>query len=86
VTSFYKLNQSFDFEGYGAACRSAFLCAGLDYVAVPVRNEQANLARCLERLKRFAEIVVIDSGSTDKTCAIAESFGARVVDFKWDGK
>ena len=55
-------------------------------VAVPVKNEEANLARCLERLKRFAEIVVIDSGSTDKTCAIAESFGARVVDFQWDGK
>jgi hypothetical protein len=36
-------------------------------VAVPVRNEEANLARCLERLGRFAEIVVIDSGSTDRT-------------------
>ena len=55
-------------------------------VAVPVKNEEANLAACLERLSRFAEIVVIDSGSTDKTRQIAESFGARVVDFTWDGK
>ena len=55
-------------------------------VAVPVKNEEANLAACLERLGRFAEIVVIDSGSTDKTCEIAEGFGARVVDFQWDGK
>lgn len=55
-------------------------------VAVPVRNEEANLAACLERLSRFAEIVVIDSGSTDRTRQIADSFGARVVNFTWDGK
>ena len=55
-------------------------------VAIPVKNEEANLARCMERLGRFAEIVVIDSGSTDRTCEIAEEFGARVVDFTWDGK
>jgi len=55
-------------------------------VAVPVKNEEANLARCLERLGRFAEIVVIDSGSTDRTCEIARDYGARVVEFRWDGK
>ena len=55
-------------------------------VAVPVKNEEANLANCLERLNRFAEIVVIDSGSTDRTCEIAKEFGARVVEFHWDGK
>ena len=54
--------------------------------AVPVKNEESNLTKCLERLGRFAEIVVIDSGSTDRTREIAESFGARVVDFRWDGK
>lgn len=55
-------------------------------VAVPVRNEEANLAACLARLTRFAEIVVIDSGSTDRTREIATGFGARIVDFAWDGK
>lgn len=55
-------------------------------VAIPVRNEGANLARCLERLGQFAEIVVIDSNSTDNTVAVAESFGARVVQFTWDGR
>ena len=55
-------------------------------VVVPVRNEENNLARCLERLDRFAEIVIIDSGSTDRTGEIAESFGVRVVQFHWDGK
>lgn len=55
-------------------------------VAIPVRNEEANIAACLARLSRFAEIVVIDSGSTDRTREIAASFGARVVDFTWDGR
>lgn len=54
-------------------------------VAVPVKNEEANLAKCLERLGRFEKIVVIDSGSTDRTRDIAESFGAQVVDFEWNG-
>jgi len=55
-------------------------------VAVPVKNEETNLARCLERLGRFAEVVAIDSGSSDRTCAIAREHGARVVEFRWDGK
>ena len=55
-------------------------------VAIPVKNEEVNLARCLKRLGRFAEIVVIDSGSTDRTAEIAEEFGACVVDFRWNGK
>lgn len=55
-------------------------------VAIPVRNEEANLAACLARLDRFAEIVVIDSGSTDRTREIAQDFGARIVDFAWDGR
>jgi glycosyltransferase involved in cell wall biosynthesis len=55
-------------------------------VAAPVKNEECNLAACLERLSRFAAIVVIDSGSTDRSREIAERFGARVVDFTWDGR
>ncbi|SOC20402.1 glycosyltransferase family 2 protein [Rhodobacter maris] len=55
-------------------------------VAVPVKNEEGNLAKCLDRLGRFSEIVVIDSGSTDRTCDIARKFGARVVNFKWNGQ
>lgn len=55
-------------------------------VAIPVRNEEVNLPRCLARLGRFAEVVVIDSGSSDSTRQIAKDFGARVVDFKWNGR
>lgn len=49
-----------------------------------VRNEEANLPRCLKSLKGLVdEIIVIDTGSTDKTVAIAESFGAKIGNFPW---
>lgn len=55
-------------------------------VVIPVRNEEDHLPACLARLSRFAEIVVVDSGSTDRTVAIAEASGARVVRFAWNGR
>lgn len=57
-------------------------------IAIPVRNEERNLAGCLDAIGQgFARrVVVIDSGSTDRTVEIARSWGAEVVDFSWDGK
>lgn len=55
-------------------------------VVVPVRNEEANLAECLGRLGRFDEVLVVDSGSTDRTCAIAAECGAQVIQFEWNGQ
>lgn len=55
-------------------------------VVVPVRNEEAMLGACLDRLKRFSEVVVVDSGSRDRTRDIALESGARVIDFQWNGK
>lgn len=55
-------------------------------VVIPTRNEARNLAECLPRLARFAEVVVIDSGSTDGSRALATSLGARWVEFTWDGR
>ncbi|HQY05233.1 MAG TPA: glycosyltransferase family 2 protein [Lacunisphaera sp.] len=55
-------------------------------VLIPVKNEAANLAACLASVAWCDEVVVIDSGSTDGTPDIARLGGARVVDFKWDGK
>ncbi len=55
-------------------------------VVIPTRNEARNLAECLPRLARFAEVVVVDSGSTDGSRELAESLGARWVEFAWDGR
>lgn len=54
-------------------------------VIVPVRNEARNLPRCLESLAGFGEVYVVDSGSTDDTVAIAQSRGAKVVQFHYAG-
>lgn len=55
-------------------------------VVVPVKNEERNLPTCLAALERFAHIVVVDSGSTDRTKEIAIEFGAEFVSFDWNGK
>ena len=57
-------------------------------IAIPTKNEEKNLPGCLAAIGQgFArQIVVIDSGSTDKTLQAAKDFGAEIIDFKWDGK
>jgi glycosyltransferase involved in cell wall biosynthesis len=48
-------------------------------IVLAVRNEEGNLARCLDSVKGIAdEIVVVDEHSTDKTVEIAKKFGAKV--------
>jgi glycosyltransferase involved in cell wall biosynthesis len=54
-------------------------------VIVAARNEAHNLPRCLESLRCADEIYVIDSQSTDGTDQIAESCGAHVVQFHYQG-
>lgn len=54
-------------------------------VIVPARNEQENLSRCLESLRGFGEVYVIDSFSSDETVQIARRFGAKVVEFRYCG-
>jgi glycosyltransferase involved in cell wall biosynthesis len=54
-------------------------------VVVPVKNEAANLPECLTTLDDFAEVVVVDSTSSDRTVDAAKSGGATVLDFRWTG-
>lgn len=55
-------------------------------VSIITLNEEKNLSRCLESVRSFAsEIVVIDSGSTDRTREIAEKFGAIFEVHAWQG-
>ena len=48
-------------------------------------NEEQNLPRAIESLRCCDEILVVDSGSSDRTVEIAEKFGARVVEANWRG-
>ena len=56
-------------------------------IAIPVRNEERNLAVCLQAIGTdFAQrVVVIDSVSTDATAAVAAAHGADVISFHWNG-
>ncbi len=48
-----------------------------------VKNEEDNIGRCLESIKSIVdEIIVVDTGSTDRTIEIALSMGAKVYEFK----
>jgi glycosyltransferase involved in cell wall biosynthesis len=60
--------------------------AGSISLCMIVRDEEEMLAACLESCREaVSEMIVVDTGSTDRTVEIAESFGARVIPFSWTG-
>ncbi|HLJ77937.1 MAG TPA: glycosyltransferase family 2 protein [Acidobacteriaceae bacterium] len=54
-------------------------------VALITKNEEANLRRTLESVRWASEIVVVDSGSTDRTAEIARECGAKFLVEPWRG-
>jgi glycosyltransferase involved in cell wall biosynthesis len=54
-------------------------------VAIITLNEERNIRACLESVKWAEEVVVCDSGSTDRTLAIAGEYGARTFRDEWRG-
>src|SRR5271169_399319 len=53
--------------------------------AIIAQNEERNISRVIESLRCCDEILVVDSGSTDRTTEIAAKHGARVVESRWRG-
>ena len=52
-------------------------------VLIPVKNEQANVAECIRRLRWAGQIAVVDSQSSDATVPIAQAFDAEVYQFHY---
>jgi len=50
-----------------------------------VKNEEDNIERCLESIKRFVdEIIIVDTGSTDTTKKICFKYTDKIYDFIWN--
>lgn len=53
-------------------------------VCIIAKNEEKHIEECLKHLKKYdLEVVVTDTGSTDRTKEIAEKYADKVVDFPW---
>ena len=54
-------------------------------VVIVAKNEARNIAECVASASFADEVVVLDSGSTDRTAALAAAAGAQVVQTDWPG-
>ncbi len=54
-------------------------------VLIAAKNEEVNLSKCISALSDFDRVVVIDSGSTDRSATVSRAHGAEVVNFEYYG-
>jgi glycosyltransferase involved in cell wall biosynthesis len=54
-------------------------------VIISARNEELHVRRCVESARELGPVVVVDSGSEDRTMELARSAGASVVEHPWEG-
>jgi glycosyltransferase involved in cell wall biosynthesis len=53
--------------------------------AIITKNEETNIERCLRAIRWVDEIVVVDSGSTDRTVEVCKTYDCKVVSTDWRG-
>jgi len=50
-----------------------------------VKDEESNIAKCLDSIKDIVdEIIIVDTGSADSTIEIAQKYGAKIYNYKWN--
>ena len=54
-------------------------------ITIITKNEESNIARCLDSVSWADEIVVVDSGSTDNTLKICQDFRCKIIESDWLG-
>ena len=54
-------------------------------VAIITKDEEENIRQCLESVSFAAQIIIVDSGSTDATLSIAGEFGCEIYSEEWRG-
>ncbi len=54
-------------------------------ILIAAFNEEKNIQRCLAALSPAGRVVILDSNSQDRTCEIARTWGADIVQFKYQG-
>lgn len=53
-------------------------------ICIIAKNEERHIEKCLQSVQSFdCEIIVVDTGSTDRTKEIAQKYATKVVDFNW---
>lgn len=55
-------------------------------VLIQTKNEELGIGECIDSMRQFDEIIVVDSCSTDRTQEIARERGATVLTFDWNGQ
>jgi glycosyltransferase involved in cell wall biosynthesis len=54
-------------------------------LCIIVKNEEERLANCLKSIKGFVdEIILVDTGSSDRTISIGKKFGAKIFKYTWN--
>lgn len=55
-------------------------------VVIATKNEEINIQDAISSVGNFSEVVVVDSNSKDKTAQLASDFGAKLINFEWNGQ